>query len=50
MGLHHMVGRAREVRDAHMQFKMYMTTDGKDLTNKCFIRAGGREAFCRKRG
>lgn len=45
MSLHHMVGRTGEVRDAHMQLKMPMTTASSDLNNKCLIRAEEREIF-----
>lgn len=50
MGLHHLVGRTGEVRDAHMQFKMYMTTGSSDLSNKYLIRAGGGKHFEEKGG
>lgn len=39
-----------EVRDAHMQFKMYMTTGSSDLSNKCLIRAGRGKNFEEKGG
>lgn len=39
------VRRAGEVKNAHMQLKVYMKTGYRDLRNKYLTRASGREAF-----
>lgn len=44
------VRRAGEVRNAHMQLKVYMKTGYRDLRNKYLTRASGREAFWTIRG
>ena len=38
-----------ETRAAPYAIKMYMTIRSRDVRNKCLIKAGGTEAFCKKK-